>query len=114
MLRLVQILALGFLIAVAALHFATVGFVDMAGSVFETYWRETLFGGVAVIAAWLFVVTHALRPVHDGVERLIWMVDGRADQSRAAPLVLALHGYRNADRACRQRQTPKKSGLETV
>ena len=62
-LRLVQILALGFLIAVAALHFATVGFVDVAGSVFEAHWRETLFGCVAVIAAWLFVITHGLRPV---------------------------------------------------
>ncbi len=49
-----------------------------------------------------------LRPVHDGVERLIWMVDGRVDGNKPAPLVVALHGFRNAERARKQRETPER------
>lgn len=56
----------------------------------------------------------ALRPVHDGAERLVWMVDGRADRDNPAPLLLALHGYRNADRARRQRETPEKLGWKRL
>ncbi|WP_306113252.1 MULTISPECIES: PHB depolymerase family esterase [unclassified Roseovarius] len=55
-----------------------------------------------------------LRPVHDGVERLIWMVDGRTDKDKPAPLVLALHGYRNAERALKQRETPERLGWKRL
>lgn len=77
-----------------------------------------------IVLCWLSIITSparaeekVLRPVHDGVERLVWMVDGRADRDAPAPLVLALHGFRHADRARRQREAPEKLGwrrLETL
>ncbi|MEM7188956.1 MAG: hypothetical protein AAF439_05030, partial [Pseudomonadota bacterium] len=45
---------------------------------------------------------------HSGLERAVWVVDGRADTSSAAPLVVALHGYRNPERAEGLRENPGK------
>lgn len=67
-------------------------------------WLSCPFTGPAVADE------RVLRPVHDGVERLVWMVDGRADRDTPAPLVLALHGFRHADRARKQREKPERLG----
>lgn len=47
---------------------------------------------------------------HDGLERSVWIYDGRDDQTRPAPLVLALHGYREPEQAVALRSSPERLG----
>ena len=61
-LRAFQLLALCFLIAVAALHVVQNGLVSLDG-VFDAYWREVFFALTACATAWLFLITRILRPV---------------------------------------------------
>jgi len=44
----------------------------------------------------------------DGLERIAWIVDGRADTAQPAPLVLALHGYRSPEEAEALRAAPQE------
>lgn len=48
----------------------------------------------------------ALRLQQDGVERIIWVDDGRADKTMQAPLVLAIHGYHHPEAAAARYETP--------
>lgn len=43
---------------------------------------------------------------HDGLNRTVWVMDGRSDNAVPAPLVLALHGYRKPEDAQFLRETP--------
>ncbi|MEM7178536.1 MAG: hypothetical protein AAF503_12620 [Pseudomonadota bacterium] len=42
----------------------------------------------------------------DGLDRIAWVVDARPDPGKAAPLILALHGYRPPERAETLRADP--------
>ncbi|MGI9500720.1 MAG: alpha/beta hydrolase family esterase, partial [Geminicoccaceae bacterium] len=52
--------------------------------------------------------------VHEGLERVLWVVDDRADITRTAPLILALHGYREPEQAEELRRKPKKLGWQRL
>ncbi|MEO0752366.1 MAG: hypothetical protein AAFY25_11240 [Pseudomonadota bacterium] len=54
-----------------------------------------------------FAQAEALRVLQDGVERVIWVEDGRADRSLTAPLVLALHGYTRPESAAEKATVPE-------
>ena len=45
---------------------------------------------------------------HAGLERALWVVDGRSDRTAPAPLILALHGYRKPEEAQALRDMPEK------
>ncbi len=45
---------------------------------------------------------------HDGLDRIVWVGDGRIDTSAPAPLVIALHGYRNPSEADALRKDPSR------
>ena len=47
---------------------------------------------------------------HDGLDRVVWVADGRTDTAAPAPMVLALHGYRKPEQAQELRATPDKLG----
>ncbi|MEO1194172.1 MAG: hypothetical protein AAFY02_20635 [Pseudomonadota bacterium] len=47
---------------------------------------------------------------HEGLERVFWTVDGRSEKDEAAPLVLALHGFRKPEEAEDLRQQPQDLG----
>lgn len=48
----------------------------------------------------------AIRVTHDGLDRIAWLVDGRASAEAPAPLVVALHGYRKPEAAQALRDDP--------
>lgn len=52
----------------------------------------------------------AMAVVHGGLERIAWVYDGRADHTRPAPLVLALHGYREPKQALAYSAAPETLG----
>ena len=47
---------------------------------------------------------------HGGLERIVWILDGRTDKTIPAPVVLALHGFRKPEEAEKLRVTPKRLG----
>lgn len=47
-----------------------------------------------------------IRVTHDGLNRIAWLVDGRASAEAPAPLVVALHGYRKPEEARALRDDP--------
>ncbi len=55
-----------------------------------------------------------LRVTQDGVERVVWMVDARADTSQPAALVLAIHGYRNPQDAAAMQAEPASLAWPTL
>lgn len=66
LLRLIQVIASLFLLAVAALHVAQAdhqAMLETVQPVLSKQWRAVYFGLVAVAAAWLLLVTQTLRPV---------------------------------------------------
>ena len=65
---------------------------------------------VAAAAAPASADGNAATVSHGGLDRVVWTVDGRADKSAPAPLVLALHGYRKPDEAEALRGTPARLG----
>ena len=52
----------------------------------------------------------AMNVLHNGLERIVWFIDGRAESEKPAPLVLALHGYRNPEEAQELRDDPAQLG----
>ncbi len=58
----------------------------------EIYWREISFGLISIVAAWMFKVTHTLRPVIAVFATLAFLVIAKLDQPSTANLVAVLDG----------------------
>lgn len=84
--RFVQSLAVIFMSFAAFRHFE--GRIGVA--VFDTYWREVLFGVVAVTAAWFFAVTQSLRPVVAIFAAIAFYVLAHLENPSAASFLAAL------------------------
>ncbi len=87
-LRTLQILAVLFMAFVAFRHYGQ----GAANNVFAIYWREILFAIVGVAAAWLFFVTHALRPVVAIFAAAAFYMIASLDAPSAASFLAALDG----------------------
>ncbi len=61
--------------------------------------------GSPTTAAW--GAGEALWTEHEGLDRIAWLVDARPDPREPAPLILALHGYRQPEEAEALRQSPQ-------
>ena len=88
MLRILQILAVIFMAYVIAQHYGR----ETTGLLLEIYWREALFAVVGVTAAWLFAVTHFLRPVVAVFAAAAFFVIASLDDPSAAGFLAALDG----------------------
>ncbi|MEQ9257885.1 MAG: PHB depolymerase family esterase [Roseovarius sp.] len=70
-------------------------------------------GALPGLAALLLMAAQALAAdeflslPHGGLTRFAWVTDGRADRSKPAPLILALHGFQPPELAERRRAQPE-------
>ncbi|MBC6445443.1 MAG: hypothetical protein GDA50_08540 [Alphaproteobacteria bacterium GM202ARS2] len=48
--------------------------------------------------------------IHEGLEQVLWVMDRRDAPAMAAPLILALHGYKDLELAEKLHREPKDLG----
>ncbi|MEL7254614.1 MAG: hypothetical protein AAGL23_10605 [Pseudomonadota bacterium] len=70
---------------------------------------KTLLASLGLcFAFWGSLAAEPLVIRHDGLDRVAWLDDARADRSAPAPLVIALHGYRRPSEAAALRDDPAR------